>query len=533
MKHRILIIAISLIINVPYVCARSVSVFNETHTPIWVHYDIKILKDNRGVIKPFQEVRYSHKNLRKIAIVPLIKPYSDYDEGKRREAARSLGLEYELKKDATTFILKNTDGIYSLVNGSYAKDYIVRNTDPQWSTYVERAKLTGSPLNNPMLVTDVVKAFDRIPDKNAVCLAATNDGVVPSVYKTSKAESGLVNVAATLVGQKSKVKLGRSHFQAIKRCPEFLGGEAGKYAFVTGGDIKKKQAHLFIIKMNSEPARTNWRSNLSNGKPYADDRVVKKIILSGTPYWHPGGIDICGKYLVITLQAWKLSEDTKVFFYDITDPENPRKLAPSIHSESGIAAAALTRLPDNHYLLGLLSNGLGFYYSKTDRLEDGFYQRPTAFLSYFDQYGMRSGYQNINFIMQKGGRLFLAASQNTKNTAPVINGDDYMDLFEIEYDTAKLKKRNEALQQGQSVSGALKALQVFLDILPDEVFAIKVCRRKHMYCKNDYCNFNAGATIYIPDSYHLNVYAVYHWLHDNGIRFAAFQGLRISRQIVI
>lgn len=355
----------------------------------------------------------------------------------------------------------------------------------------------GSIWDNPW-VENVIAKFESISQEASAKIEASSNGLIPNLYFAQTAK-----VIEELLLDKLNIKkrmAGLSHFQSIKRVPNT------NYVYLDAGDTPNKIAHLFIVQMTSEPKKGVWRSTPS--KPNPTDMVIKTIKLhKGADHWHPGGMDICGKYLVIPLEG---SIGTTAAFYDISDPLKPVRLAVNIEIPGGCMATALTRLPDDHYLVGTFMNTdrLDLFYSKTTKLEDGFYDTPTV--SNVEREASRSNYQNINFVTQTDGTLFMAASQNTENTSPVISGDDYLDLFVIEYDINKFAAINKQLAENKAPTD-------------DGLTAFARCvRQKKFRCGNQ-CNFNAGATLHIENSNHIAIYATPHWPKDETVRFNVYE----------
>ncbi len=352
-------------------------------------------------------------------------------------------------------------------------------------------------------------------DKIVELGAYDQDRLVPALFVQS--DTSLIGAYVLEFG---KTEVGKSHFQSLKRLPEYLGGDVGRYVYVTGNDKDTRSAYLFIIEMGSRAPCGPW----GNRTPAFDgnDKVIRKIKLyeHSKQFMHPGGMDICGKYLVIPTE----NEKAHIDFYDISDPKNPSLLEKASFKSSSWScmACALARLADGHYLLcGIRSGGeLFFHYSKTIRLEDGFFSEPTAVVSKASDasavaYNLSRGYQNINFVTSDDGILFMVGTQNTAEAAPVFNGDDYADLAIVEYDPAVLAKINDAMANKRQRPN-----------LKGPAIAVRLLRQKHMFCQHSMCNFNAGATLYTPNEKSMSMYSIHHWLSGGNppiVRMGVFQ----------
>jgi len=376
----------------------------------------------------------------------------------------------------------------------------VQKTGAQLTIGKNGLQKNGSEFDNPW-VNNVINNFDRIAQKaSAELVAYDTHNTIPGEYYADQAK-----VVTQTIGEVLNIKdriEGYSHFQSIKRVPKTT------IVYLDGGSAITKNAHLFILDMKSEPPMGPWVSNTHDKTAKQRDTIVKTITLyEGITHWHPGGMDICGKYLVIPLEG---PTGTQVTFYDISDPLNPKKLNAHINIAGGCMANALARLPDDHYLAGAMMNSisLDLYYSKTTQLEDGFFDTPTVLD--VPRETSRTNYQNINFITQTDGTLFMIGTQNTKQTSPIISGQDYMDLFIIEYDIVKFANINKLIEQGKNIES--KDLAAYARCL----------RQKDIHCE-DRCNFNAGGTIFIKDQSSLAIYATPHWPHDKKTMFNIYE----------
>ena len=119
----------------------------------------------------------------------------------------------------------------------------------------------------------------------------------------------------------------------------------------------------------------------------------------------------------------------KVLFYDVAEPESPRRLPVEITRPGRKASAtALTRLANGHYLAAVLAafDGLplrlDFYLSRSTMLDDGFLPEPVMWP--VSGVAARPGqdrtfnhFQTINFIRQADGRLYLVGFREPRRAA--------------------------------------------------------------------------------------------------------------------
>ena len=271
---------------------------------------------------------------------------------------------------------------------------------------VDYRKPQGGKYNNP-LVNNVEKLFNKIPTDPIHLAAWENDKVDwPRYTFSDENEKGIQN-----------------HFQGIARLSEYLG--VGQYIVLSGGNSHEKISDLFIIKMGSQDPEELWSENTKNGKPKkGSDKIVAHIEIDKTGYWHAGGMQTCGKYLAIPLEG----RGSKVVFYDISNPENPKKLNVYLKREGQGqgGAVAFTRLANGQFLLAIWQDkyGLDFYCSVSDSIDDG-----------FEKIGSVSGekiknlvgrkdfpeYQMINFVQETSGNIYLIGTRSLavlKNRPP-------------------------------------------------------------------------------------------------------------------
>lgn len=385
---------------------------------------------------------------------------------------------------------------------------------------IAQADKNGSEFDNPW-VNNVVKAFDNIPAKASkkVMLEDSNN-IVPEEFEASKANVVFQTVLEFLnIADRME---GLSHIQSVKAIPR------SPFVYLTLNHKPTEKAYLVIaqrattlIASDFDPESKDVLAKLKIAgriKAYGQDRIVDIFEIGSGNMNHPGGVDVCGKYLAIPLEG-KHPLQSRVVFYDTkeacagtTHPagsitykhapdDRPTKIDTEIAMDGiGCMAVSLARLPNGHYLLGAITNKkrLNLYYSKTTKLEEGFEPEPRAVEVSLDKLDRTFFYQNLTFVTQVDGKLFLIATENTKNTAPIINGEDWMDLFELQYDPKSL------------ASGQQEA-------------KLKFIKGSHMDCGGAYsCNFNAAATINIYNQNILELYATPHWVDDGKITLKIF-----------
>lgn len=341
------------------------------------------------------------------------------------------------------------------------------------------ARGTGGA-SEPRCASDVPAAFRALPEMLGAerYLAANNDGVIPWPRYTSSSEN-LFGVG--------------EHFQSIQR--------TGGHLIVTGGVRNgTRVSQLIVVEMGSRRTSGAWNLPMY-GFDYRDpapaDRVVAVVDID-PERWHAGGFQIAGDIAAVPLYGDAQGSEIRLF--DVADPEHPRPIAGGIERGTEISyAAALTRRIDGRYwLLAWDDVDLELYRSVTDDARDGF-ETATQTVD-LDQVegGFQGGgcglsgcgtYQNLNFVRQCDGQLFVVGARNTQKAAPNLPGDDVVSLYRVDGETT-----------GDPV-------------------ALSLVDRREIACA-DRCNFAAGTGVYVDDPDHLSLYATAHWLSDGNQRFS-------------
>ncbi|MFQ5799548.1 MAG: hypothetical protein ACE5H0_12770 [Bacteroidota bacterium] len=342
-------------------------------------------------------------------------------------------------------------------------------------------KIPKPEYDHPCL-EDVVSAFEAVPSDGERLAFWSGDvddqsGPIPWPRYT--------NTASNSLGF-------NNHFQGVQRLRN------SSYLAVTGSDVHSGVAHLFLVHLASRSAIGRWGSNLvfathpknpseTVEQPIPGDMVVTRVDLD-TVLWHAGGLSTLGHLLAIPIDHG--DDRSKVVFYDASDPTNLNRLQPTIErAASRAAAVAVTRLPDGRYLAAVRSSTeYDFYVSRSDDFLDGF--DSDSFVRW-DRGGVlpelraTSNLQNINFLNQCDGSLFMIGFRHTSPAAPTLPGQNVAYLFKV----------------------------VFPDGDYSQVPDIEQVGRKVMSCSDSQCNFDAAAGAFITDDAELLVYGAAHYRH--------------------
>ncbi|NIR49414.1 hypothetical protein GWO43_12980 [candidate division KSB1 bacterium] len=310
-----------------------------------------------------------------------------------------------------------------------------------------------------------------------------------------------------------------NHFQGMCRLCNH------DYLVVSGGDPHEPMSHLFVIKMNSGNENGRWRSG--NGENTAEEDKIVATIPVDREKWHAGGMSVLGDIVAVPVYSakpkyrifgGKVPINSKVVFYNFAKPEAPEKFPFELDLPGKKAyAVALTNLPDGPFLLGVWcsndpqitnrddSRRMDLYISKDTNFENGFADERISWfrediVSNDGQDNEFHDYQNINFVRQADGKLFLIGMHNTGNFAPTFSKKDTAGLFEVE-----LPEIDDMLSNS---AGA-------------EITVTKV-NRKEFQRNGRQFNMDAAAGVYVAPTGQLILYSAFHWLRKRMISFSEF-----------
>ena len=329
--------------------------------------------------------------------------------------------------------------------------------------------------SNPA-VRDVPASFRRIRQRGHYLAAWDGD----KVFTKDRYTSSLQN----------QLGLG-NHFQGLVRL--------GRYIVLSGGDPHRPAGELYVVRMDSRKVTQPFRSNLwKSTLPPEEDLAVLRVQVDST-LWHAGGLDASGDVVVVPLEGE--TANSRVVFYDFSDPEQPALIKPATidRTVNKASAAALTQLDDGRFVLAVWwypkARNFDFYVS-TD-LEAGWAGPVTVTLPKptYDSVA----YQCVSFVRQADGSLFLLAFENTSDQAPTNPGVDLAHLWRV------------TVPAGGPVNGAWPGL------------AMEQVTWRRFNCKDRQANMDAGAGAWVDPTGELHAYSVYHWRQDNRIHFSEFR----------
>ena len=324
---------------------------------------------------------------------------------------------------------------------------------------------------NPTVLEDVEAAFSRIETRGAHVTACASGLIPKPQYRTT-----LTNFPFGL----------RNHFQGIQRLPR------PGYLAISGSS--RNGSDLFIVRLGEE-------------SPDCDGHVVARVQLDAV-LGHAGGLSMLGSILAVPLHGGS-PRVAKVVFYDLADPESPRRLPLEIARPGRKASAtALTRLHNGHYLVAVLAAfdrlplRLDFYLSRSTVLDDGFLPDPVTWRvsdveARPDQDRTFNHFQSLSFIWQADGRLFLVGFHNSVGPHTILPGRDYADLYEVLFPRA-----DQRLEMPRVTKVANRMLR----------------------CTDGFCSLDAAAGLFIdPVTKAMSVYATPGWLDGDTVKLTIYQ----------
>ena len=281
-----------------------------------------------------------------------------------------------------------------------------------------------------------------------------------------------------------------NHFQGVQR----IG--ASDVVVLSGADAAASAADLFVVQLDGQ----------------GSGALVSALTLDDEA-WHAGGIAAHESILAVPLYGnGGGRRKSQVRFYDVSAPLAPRQLPVSIERNGRKAiAVALTRLVNAHWLVAVLSGRdgeprrLDFYLSRGSELAGGF-DEPLAWQTAFvrarnGQAPSFSHFQNINFVPQADGRLYLVGFHNTFVNVAALPGRDYADLYEVILPGCVTRPEAPVLAHPQIVKVS----------------------NKRLACRGGGCNLDAAAGMHVdPASRALSIYAAPGWLDGDSLKLVRY-----------
>ncbi len=327
----------------------------------------------------------------------------------------------------------------------------------------------------------------------------------------------------------------KRHWQGVQRLPIIPATNLDlPYVVVSSSHGEQKfpfpflpvqPAHFAVVEFASRDTDgLRLRSNrLMRGQltrrvpPNPQDRIVKSVNLTDTTtaeYWHPGGIQTIGKYLLIGAHSSnEMESNALISLFDMARPQMPVPVWQEKFFQNFVNSMGIVKLEDGKYLLMRATANareLDFWIGPT--LEDvsgfltddqggGFWDRwyhdeldPTGTNFLFDcDYIVYDdgdkGYQNTNLVTDcQTGEIYLIGTHG-RCPGPIRLGSDFVDAYRV--DVPKTRT-SDPLGRGEGV------------------FITKVAKRKMHPSANSgnfEGDFQGAGGIYVSPDNKLYVYA--------------------------
>jgi hypothetical protein len=296
----------------------------------------------------------------------------------------------------------------------------------------------------------------------------------------------------------------------------------------TAGAKKTNEGHLFIKEIASHTHRIPNQDRIKRIKDYQSGPIGNNSLIdpvtqedinvqafeieSGQDsYWHAGGFSVLDHVLVVPLERkFKLDGETvynsKIIFIDTSTLDNPQRAQYEITRTGRAAgASALVQLNNHKYLCAVwtdadsLDDRFDFYLSQSDDVYG-----PYDFIGSIKGSKIESvkkdkpKFQNINFIQESSGRLFLVGFSN-KN--PLVSvGDNYGYLMEVFADNLNHK----------------------VDAINIEAPALQYLHKKFFGKAHSYCDFSASAGAHVSTEGQVIIYGGHHFRRSGMLKLSEF-----------
>ena len=251
--------------------------------------------------------------------------------------------------------------------------------------------------------------------------------------------------------------------------------------------------------------------------------MINILKLKSRPYWHAGGISLCGEILIVPIEDSKKNK-SQIRFYNAKNPVKPIDLGDQAAIYDPInkaGAVSMVRLKNGHFLVAVWiddndydsrNRRITFYYSQTSDLLDGFkdpvtnkYQREDWPYKALHS-GRQPQYQSIQLLIQNNEHLYMIGTENSAKLSPVARGKNRARLYRIEFFGQDINDPDFRLST-VSVSRPIK------NEFPDgKIFG---------YGDIQY-NYDAGCGVYITPEKKIALYPTHHWKYNRYINIAEF-----------
>jgi len=224
-----------------------------------------------------------------------------------------------------------------------------------------------------------------------------------------------------------------NHIEGIQR----FRPTSGKSTYVAFSGPGDSYSHLFIAELDVPAAA----GPIASGSSTPQGSITNVIKIDST-FNHAGGFQANGDILAIgaekgcnamlRLVPGACSDGARVYFYDVSDPSNPVKLAVNIDRDGTTAGAVGILKQASGSWMVIAGDGNNDDLTMYVQDDDGsFHQAATwsksELLTAPGVSGKYKSYQSMNLILQSDGTIFMICTTRD----PQMIGHDYFDLFTV------------------------------------------------------------------------------------------------------
>ena len=231
-----------------------------------------------------------------------------------------------------------------------------------------------------------------------------------------------------------------NHFQGAARLKD------SNYAVISGADYNRRNSNLLVVSLGTEPAVGPWHQNFSGlfPKPPASDQIIANYAIGDSNHWHAGGISRLGDVIVVPVEEYIGARRSRVLFFDFSNPLSPVPISVVIdRPTAGAGNAGMIQLDDGTFMVALYTAGThDFYFSNTNRLEDGFktnyFHLDDSQYAYAPGVVHNDGGSSLSIVKQcksqdgTPSQYFMFEPDNDGDQPPIINGKDRAYLYQLQ-----------------------------------------------------------------------------------------------------
>jgi hypothetical protein len=243
-----------------------------------------------------------------------------------------------------------------------------------------------------------------------------------------------------------------SHIQGIIKAP------GSSVFFLSGAEKRSNKSSLFIARLTSKE----------------EGIFLSRIDLDTTGLWHAGAMGHYENILAVPVGE-KSSGASKILFYDLRSPAAPQQIPFEILRPQEVTGSVF-----------FFPHSGTPYIATNKRGEISFYKYGPSAPIFTLKTELKGEAQDL--VRQCDGKLFVLDFRNESPVAPVIKGDDYIDLYQFDF------------------------LQRKFDFVGKKIIATR-----------GYCNFKAAASASVSDNGQLTLYGSSFYRQNGKVRICLIQ----------